>query len=113
MSDKSRVPRPTKKSEYSIYFDSPKMFREWNILEGARLSNLTDAWDFLTRAPLQRTPLSKPMLGRFAFVTRDGIQYERWQLKLSQTSGARIWYYVSGQSVYIEQLHTKHPNETK
>ena len=113
MSEHPPVPRPTKKSEFSIHFDSPKMFRDWNSLEAARLSNLADAWDFLTRTPLQKTPVSAPLLGRLAFVTRDGVQFERWQLKLSKTSGARIWYYVDGQTVYIEQLHTKHPNETK
>jgi hypothetical protein len=25
----------------------------------------------------------------------------------------RIWYYVVGQTVFIEKVHTSHPNETK
>lgn len=26
---------------------------------------------------------------------------------------ARIWFYVDGSTVYLEQVHTAHPNETK
>ncbi|KAB1642140.1 hypothetical protein F8O05_09950 [Gulosibacter chungangensis] len=27
--------------------------------------------------------------------------------------GARIWFFVEGQTVFLEQVHTSHPNETK
>jgi hypothetical protein len=32
---------------------------------------------------------------------------------ISATDGSRIWYFVDGQSVFIERIFTAHPNETK
>ena len=107
------VPRPLKKSEYKIYFESSKVRRVWVDLLAVRRSDLSQAWDYLTRNPLKVTPLSYPMRKDFGLLTAHGVSHQRWQLKLSATDGSRIWYFVDGQSVFIERIFTAHPNETK
>jgi hypothetical protein len=107
------VPRPLKKSEYKIYFESSKVRKTWVDLLAVRRSDLSEAWDFLTRNPLKVTPLSYPMRKDFGLLIANGISQQRWQLKLSATDGSRIWYFVDGQNVFIERIFTAHPNETK
>lgn len=63
--------------------------------------------------PADRTPTNYPLKGVLGTVTRDGKTYERWQHKPTAQGDARIWFYVDGQTVYVEQVHTKHPNQTK
>jgi len=46
-------------------------------------------------------------------VTHNGSTYERWQHKPTLKGNARIWFFVVEQVVYLEQVHTHHPNETK
>ncbi|KRQ20557.1 MULTISPECIES: hypothetical protein [Mycobacteroides] len=36
-----------------------------------------------------------------------------WQHKPTKQGTARIWFYVEDRTVYLEQVHTSHPNETK
>jgi hypothetical protein len=107
------VPRPLKKSEYKIYFESNKIRKAWVDLLAVRRSDVSEAWDFLTRNPLKVTPLSHPMRADFRLLIANGVSHQRWQLKLSATDGSRIWYFVDGQSVFIEKIFTAHPNETK
>ena len=44
---------------------------------------------------------------------RDGRMHERWQHEPTARGDARIWFYVDGKLVYLEQVHTHHPNQTK
>jgi len=74
---------------------------------------LADAWDFLTRTPEERTSTNYPLKPPLDIVTRGGSDYVRWQHKPTAGGGARIWFYVDGSVVYLEQVHTHHPNETK
>lgn len=74
---------------------------------------MADTWDFLTRTPTERTSTNYPLRGELQFVQRGGKQLERWQLKPTAQGDARIWFYVDGRDVLIEQVHTHHPNETK
>jgi hypothetical protein len=113
LENKNIVPRPTRKNEFEIYFDSTKLSKSWMDLRATQLTNLVGAWEFLTTSPLQRTPLSYPIRNNVAPIVRNGKSFDRWQLKLSQTDGSRIWYFVDGQSVFIERIFTAHPNETK
>jgi hypothetical protein len=53
------------------------------------------------------------MRADFGLLVANGVSHQRWQLKLSATDGSRIWYFVDGQSVFIEKIFTAHPNETK
>jgi hypothetical protein len=43
---------------------------------------------------------------------REGVAFERWQHKPTLKGSARIWFYVSGHIVYLEQMHTAHPKQT-
>jgi hypothetical protein len=113
-SEKSnKVERPTKKSEYDIVFASTGAKRGWTDLRATIRGPLTDSWDFLTRTPLEHTPTNYPLQGELAVVTRDGADHARWQHKPTATGDARIWFYVERQVVYLEQVHTRHPNATK
>lgn len=74
---------------------------------------LTDAWDFLTKSPGETTSRNYPLKGVLATITRGGVAHTRWQYKPSLQGDARIWYWVEQQAVWLEQVHTAHPNETK
>ncbi|QKT06941.1 hypothetical protein HUN08_06875 [Gordonia sp. X0973] len=107
------VPRPTKKVEYEIRFATANAQKGWQDLKASIRNPLADTWDFLTRTPLEKTPTNYPLRGQLGTVTRDGRAYERWQHKPTQQGGARVWFYVEDRIVYLEQVHTHHPNETK
>jgi hypothetical protein len=113
LDNKNIVPRPTRKKEFTIYFESPKLSRLWLDLRATQLTNLVSAWEFLTKTPLLKTPTSYPLKHLSSPIVRKGKSFERWQLKLSATDGSRIWYFVDGQTVYIERIFTAHPNQTK
>ncbi|MFN3865938.1 MAG: hypothetical protein ACK4MD_04400 [Demequina sp.] len=109
----TRVERPTKRAEHELRFASASARRGWQDLCATMRSPLADSWDFLTRTPLERTPRNYPLKGALATVTRDGVAHQRWQHKPTLQGDARIWFYVEGQTVYLEQVHTHHPNSTK
>ena len=74
---------------------------------------MADTWDFLTRTPTQVTQTNCPLKGDMGRVTRDGVTHERWQHKPTLKGSARIWFYVEGQTVFLENVHSHHPHETK
>jgi hypothetical protein len=113
MAKESKVERPTKKSEYDIRFASVQARKGWTDLAATIRNPLADAWDFLTRTPELVTPTNYRMKGDLALVTRNGSTHDRWQHKPTLKGDARLWFYVEGQVVYLEQVHTSHPNETK
>jgi hypothetical protein len=108
-----RVLRPTKKSEYEIVFASNSAQKGWQDLKATRLNDLVEAWEFLTTSPTELSPLNARLRGELGQVQVAGSIFDRWQLKLSSTYGARIWFYVDARTVFIEEVHTRHPNETK
>lgn len=113
MNRHTSVPRPRRRSEYLIFFDSKQAQRGWDALRATRSGDLVNAWEHLTQHPKLVTSLAYPLKGELSLVTRGGVAYPRWQLKLSKTHGARIWYYVNKQQVLLEQVHTGHPRETR
>lgn len=112
MAKTKKVERPTRKSEFTVVFGSAAAERGWRDVKAVRLNQLVDAWDWLTTAPTTITPLNYPLRGRLATVNRADGNFQRWQLKLNLRDGVRICFYVDGQTVYLEQVHTSHPNET-
>lgn len=74
---------------------------------------LVDTWEFLTKTPLERTPTNYPLKDELGAVTSAGVTYQRWQHKPTAQGDARIWFYVDGRVVFLEQVHTRHPNATK
>ncbi|MET1089254.1 MAG: hypothetical protein ABWY04_19390 [Arthrobacter sp.] len=113
MAKSEKVERPTKKSEYEIKFASPAAKKGWTDLAATIRNPLVDAWDFLTRTPEQETPTNYRLRGSLGLVTRNGSTHDRWQHKPTAKGDARIWFYVEGKVVHLEQVHTSHPNETK
>jgi hypothetical protein len=108
-----RVHRPIGKSEYKIFYASRSAERGWIDLLATRRSDLVVAWEFLTKTPLETTPLSYRLRGELANVNRDGVKHDCWQLKLNARDGARIWYYVYSREVHLIEVHTHHPHQTR
>jgi hypothetical protein len=103
--------RPRKKAEYRIEFASRLAEKGWQDLLATTRSGVVDAWDFLTRTPLQSSTRNHPLRGELATVVRDGRTHDRWQHELS--GGAGIWFYVDANTVRLVDVFTAHPNQTK
>jgi len=106
------VPRPPKKVEYEIRFATADARRGWQDLVATIRNAMTETWDFLTRTPHATTPTNYRLKGELGTITRGGSSFERWQHKPTAKGSARVWFYVDGRTVYLEQVHTHHPNET-
>ena len=113
MAGLEKVPRPHKKTPYTLYFATSSARKGWRDVSATRVSDLGKAWDVLTHTPLDTTPLNYPLKAELQWVTWKSQTYQRWQLKPSLSAGVRIWYFVDGTKVFIEKVHTHHPNQTK
>lgn len=113
MARRGKVERPTKRSEYDIVFASRQAEKGWSDLRATTRNALVDSWDFLTRTPLAEGPLNHPLRGELGTVSYGDAQHVRWQHKPTRQGDARIWFFVIENVVYLEQVHTRHPNETK
>ncbi len=107
------VPRPPKKIEYDIRFATTDARKGWQDLVATIRNPMSETWDFLTRTPLTTNPTNYRLKGELGTITRAGRTFERWQHKPTTKGTARVWYYVDGRTVFLEQVHTSHPNETK
>lgn len=76
---------------------------------------MAETWGFLTRTPhaTTTTPTSYRLKGELGAITRAGSTFERWQHAPTAKGSARVWCYVDGRTVFLEQVHTHHPDETK
>ena len=107
------VPRPPKKVEYEIRFGTTEAQKGWRDLVATMRNPMAETWDFLTRTPLSTTPTNYPLKGEIGAIERGGKSHQRWQHKPTAKGTARIWFYVDDRTVFLEQVHTSHPNETK
>lgn len=107
------VPRPPKKTEYEIRFATTNARKGWRDLVATLRNPMADTWDFLTRTPLSTTLTNYRLKGELATIQRGRETHDRWQHKPTTKGTARIWFYVDGRTVFLEQVHTSHPNETK
>jgi hypothetical protein len=105
------VPRPPKKIEYDIRFATAE--KGWRDLVATIRNSMTETWDFLTRTPLHTTPTNYRLKGELGTIVRGGATHERWQHKPTVKGTARIWFCVHERTVFLEQVHSSHPNETK
>jgi hypothetical protein len=108
-----RVERPLRKTEFELRFATKRAEQGWTDLLATQRNAIVGAWDFLTATPLAETPQNYRLKGRLAYVVSNGVQCERWQLKPTAQGDARIWFYVIERTVYLEAVHTRHPNATK
>ncbi|MDQ0029948.1 hypothetical protein [Arthrobacter bambusae] len=113
MAKNEKVERPTKKSDYELRFASAQAKRGWIDLKATIRNPLVDSWEFLTRTPLLETTTNYRLRGELGVVSRDGATHERWQHKPTLKGDARIWFYVVDQVVFLKQVHTSHPHQTK
>lgn len=105
------VARPLKRSEYTVVFATRAAALRWRNLLATQRSAVVDAWDELTKEPLKITANNYPLKGELGLVRHGERTHERWQHKLA--GGARLWLYVDKQTVYLVEVHTRHPNQTK
>ena len=63
--------------------------------------------------PTSTTSTNYRLKGELGTVQRGGRSFERWQHKPTLKGSARIWFYVDDRTVFLEAVHTSHPNETK
>lgn len=108
-----RVPRPARKDEYELKFATRQAQVGWQALRATVPNALVDAWEFLTASPLTVAPNNYPLRDALGTVTRAGVAHQRWQHKPTLRGDGRIWFFVVDTTVYIEAVHTRHPNETK
>lgn len=108
-----KVERPTKKAEFTIRYASSQAKKGWQDLLATLPNPMVDAWDFLTRTPTEKTPTNSPMRGELQVIERGGVRHERWQYKPTAKGDARIWFFVVGSDIFLEQVHTRHPDQTK
>lgn len=113
MPKESVVPRPPKKSEYVVKYATAQAEKGRRDLVATVRNPMSETWDFLTRTPLTITATNYPLEGSLGVITRGGRTFRRWQHKPTLKGTARVWFYVDGDTVYLEQVHTAHPNETK
>lgn len=113
MAKGEKVERPTKKNEYELRFASVQAKRGWMDLKATIRNPLVDSWEFLTQTPQLETPTNYRLRGDLSLVSRDCATHDRWQHKPTLKGNARIWFYVVEQVVFLEQVHTSHPNQTK
>lgn len=113
MARDSRVERPLKKSEYEIRFATLQAQKGWTDLCATSRNAAAEAWDFLTRTPTETTPSNYRLRGELGTLTKGADVHERWQHKPTRQGDARLWFFVVGRTVFLEQVHTRHPNATK
>lgn len=81
MAKNTKVERPTKKNEYEIRFASVNAQKGWRDLVATMKGPLVDAWDFLTKTPLEATPTNYPLKDDLGTISRAGLDHQRWQYK--------------------------------
>lgn len=113
MGKESPVPRPLKKSDFVLRCATRQAEKGWRDLVATIRNPMSETWDFLTTTPLEVTPLNHPLAGQLGEVHRNGRTFQRWQHKPTLKGTARVWFYVDGNTVYLEQVHTAHPQQTK
>lgn len=85
-----RAARPLKRNEFEICFANAEAAKGWMDLLAVARNAMVDAWEHLTRHPLESSARCYPLKAAYATVTIGGQEYEQWQYKV--TDGARIWY---------------------
>lgn len=99
------------RSECTIRFATRNAEKGWTDLLATTRNAVVDVWDFLTRTPLQQSERNDPMRDELEHVARGGRQFQRWQHEMP--GGPRIWFIVDDGAVWLIDVHTHHPHQTK
>ena len=105
------VPRPTKSTEYTIVFASRQAASGWKDVLASQKNAVVDAWELLTTDPIGESRTRHQLKGTLGTLVHNGTIHRRYQYELN--GGARIWYFVVDRTVHLENVHTRHPNQTK
>lgn len=108
-----RLPRPLKKSEFEIFLETKSAAKGWKDFVATRRNEAVSTWDFLTTTPFEVNLHNYKLKSNLATISRNGERFDRWQYKPSLTGDIRIWFYIVGKKVFIENVFTHHPNKTK
>lgn len=73
---KGSVPRPVKKTEYTIQFATQQAQKGWTDLVGTTRNAIVDAWDFLTRTPMASSDRNHQLKGELATVAVAGTRHD-------------------------------------
>lgn len=115
MGKQRQVTRPVKSTEYFIVPASRSAEKNWQDLRAVQGNRLADAWDYLTAHPhLYHPERNYPLRGNLGSATVNGKELEQWQYR-DLSNGARLWFCVdeTSRTVFLTEVHTRHPNETK
>ena len=107
------VPRPAKKVEYDIRFASAGAKKGWRDLVATMRKPDGRRMGFPHSYPDGNHFHQLPAEGGAGDCERGGQSFERWQHKPTLKGSARIWFYIDDRTVFLEAVHTSHPNETK
>lgn len=107
--NKGPVAPPPRKSE-SIELVTGQATTGWRHVVAARKNSPAVDWDRPTKAPYQSDPKCHQLKGELATIVRDGVEHEQWQYELA--GGARIWFYVEGNTVKVLNVFTRFTNHT-
>ncbi|WP_345493757.1 hypothetical protein [Nocardia callitridis] len=108
-----------KRSEYTIVFITSEAQKGWIDCLAAARNAMVEAWDTLTREPVQQSARIYPLKGGLRYGSYQGRTYERFQYKF--TDGGRLWYFIeptpkgsaTAGRVLLERCLTGHPKETE
>lgn len=94
-----------------IVFASRQAQTGWRDVLASQKNTVVDAWEMLTTDPIGESHVRHQLKGSLSTLVHNGETHSRYQYELN--GGARIWYFVIGRTVHIENVHTRHPNQTK
>ncbi|MHA7299013.1 hypothetical protein [Pseudarthrobacter sp. MDT3-1] len=84
---RSGVPRPLKKAEFEIQFGASQAEKAWKDLLATTRNSVVDAWDFLTKTPLEESAKNHQLKGELSTLTHKGGTFGRWQHELPAVHG--------------------------
>ncbi|ROP72459.1 hypothetical protein [Curtobacterium sp. PhB115] len=107
------VPRPVRSTEFTIVFGTRSAEQGWRDVLATQRNAVAAAWDRLTVDPETEDLACHALRGELGVVRHSGRDWTRRQFELKR--GARIWYTVddADRVVFITDVHTRHPNQTK
>jgi hypothetical protein len=109
-----RVAPPPRKGDWELRFAETDAASGWEELCAQAPGPLRDAWDALSRNPLDRSLPHRQHRLRYDLATRSigGAELEQWQYEV--TGAGRIWYCPDDQRriVFITKASSGHPRET-
>ena len=109
---RERVAPPPLADGWDCRFASNDAAKGWEQVSSAAPSNARAAWERITQEPRRWDTRQKPLQGRLASRSVNGIEMEQWQYEV--TSGGRIWYCIDDakRTLWVTHAGPGHPKAT-